>query len=353
MLSGSQVKVIVCSDLKGSLPGNVVAQVTQQQAMFPVIISKYLQETEPTPPRRLAEGEITNEGVIESVIKHLPKELQGAPPPLVEEEVRNEAAAPLVARAPSPSAAAPSPTAALAPSPTSDSLGVHIPTSPVKGLDKPSLAFSSLALFLPVILWGVAKYYLTSLAPLRGFMFIVGLAAGLRIFATRRLGEAMSYTDGSSVGLCGNGNGGTGAVTCSFSVDLKKMMRYIETRRTTARRACDKKAPASEIAVTHIALKACALVLNEMALFNGRAVRLPLLGINGYYPNATVDVSTSAGRPENGTKRIVKLVDAHLLGVGEISTKVSHTHTRARARNARLARPLRTYLRARSARTHY
>ncbi|GMI40530.1 hypothetical protein TeGR_g4100 [Tetraparma gracilis] len=322
----SSVKVIVCSDLKGALPGKVVAQVTQQQAMFPVIIGKYMKETQPRPPPRLTSEEpLTDALVIENVIKHLPAELNvpppgGAPAPPAPRPTISAAAPP----APSAPAAPPTPVSApVPPPPSSASLGVNIPVSPLRNLSKPSLTFSALALFLPVLLWALAKYKFRHLAPLRGFLFSVGLACGLRIFCQRRLGTAMSYTDGSSVGLCGNGNGGTGAVTCSFSVDLKKMMRYIEARRTTSRRAGDSsKKEASPLAVTHIALKACAIVLQEISLFNGRSVKLPLLGINGYYPNASVDVSTSAGRSENGTKRIVKLVDAHELSVADIAQQI-------------------------------
>ena len=45
------------------------------------------------------------------------------------------------------------------------------------------------------------------------------------------------------------GNGGTGSVKCDFNVDLKKVLRFIET----------KKSDGGTVAVTHIALKALAL----------------------------------------------------------------------------------------------
>ena len=133
----------------------------------------------------------------------------------------------------------------------------------------------------------------------------------------------MTYRDGSTVGLCGNGNGGTGAVKAKFNVDLKKILRYIQREKGGAKRPGGKgNLEGDSIAVTHIALKALALTLKEMPIFNGRRVKLPLIGVEGWYPNVGIDVSTTAGRPENGSGSIVKLRDADGMGVGEIS-KVS------------------------------
>jgi hypothetical protein len=60
-----------------------------------------------------------------------------------------------------------------------------------------------------------------------------------------------------------------------------------------------------------------------MPIFNGRRVNLPLIGVSGWYPNAGVDVSTTAGRPENGVKGIVKLRDADGMGVKDISREIA------------------------------
>ena len=74
--------------------------------------------------------------------------------------------------------------------------------------------------------------------------------------------------------------------------------------------------------MTHIAMRAVAQVLEEMPSFNGRKVNLPLLGIKGFFPNATVDVSTALGRHTNGTSGFVKVTGANCLSVVGISEKV-------------------------------
>lgn len=71
--------------------------------------------------------------------------------------------------------------------------------------------------------------------------------------------------------------------------------------------------------MTHIALKALALALKEYKIFNGRKVRLPILGVEGYYPNVSVDVSTAAGIVANGSSNIVKVESADSMSVKEIS----------------------------------
>ncbi|GMH52175.1 hypothetical protein TrRE_jg12985 [Triparma retinervis] len=163
---GSAVNIVVCSDLKGSLPSNIKSLVTAQQAMFPVIIGRWMRDNENTEDRRF-DVRVDERNVIEGVIKKLPKDLR-----------------------------------------------------------------------------------------------------------------AKSSSDEGS------------------------------------------------IAVTHIALKALALTLREMPTFNGRRVNLPLIGVSGWYPNAGIDVSTTAGRPENGVRGIVKLRDADGMGVAEISREITKRATR-------------------------
>jgi hypothetical protein len=65
---GSRVNIVVASDLKGSLPGNIKALVTQQQAMFPVIIGRWMSDNEPTEERRF-DVRVTEGNIIEGVIK--------------------------------------------------------------------------------------------------------------------------------------------------------------------------------------------------------------------------------------------------------------------------------------------
>ena len=305
---GSKVKILVCSDLKGSLPSNVVSMVTQQQAMFPVIVGRWMSENVPFDDPRF-DKPLTEKNIIESVINRMPEDMQvGAKPP---------------PSTPSPAQPPTTNTKSKGGSRVQNrdlSLGVNIPTSPAKSQGKPSIFFISVALFFPVILWYCVKFHFTHLAHYRGFLFLAGLVLGLRAFCVRRLGQPMSYKDGSSINLCGVGNGGTGAVKCKFVVDLKKILRYIQTRQGGKRQS----RPVSDsVAVTHIALKALAVTLSEMKLFNGRKVKLPLLGVEGYYPNSGVDVSTSAGKPENGSSSIFKLVDADSMSVGSIASTIS------------------------------
>ena len=72
--------------------------------------------------------------------------------------------------------------------------------------------------------------------------------------------------------------------------------------------------------MTHIAVKAVASALSEHRIFNGRYVRMPLIGVEGYYPNATVDVSTAAGQMKNGGANIVKVKAADKMTAEEVRT---------------------------------
>ncbi|GMI36822.1 hypothetical protein TrCOL_g6126 [Triparma columacea] len=352
---GSRVHIVVCSDLKGSLPGNIKSLVTQQQAMFPVIIGRWMKDNENTEDKRF-DVRVEERTVIEGVIKKLPNDLRVGvkKPPPTGAEIKGVKLDPqnnprITNPTPTPSRSPPdgtttrlstsllnsalgrsSPTPAFTPSTNSNnnkgsSYGV-VYECKGKVIGKPTVMFTSIALFLPVILWTVSKYYLPEpVSSSRGFLFLLGLIVGLRTFATRRLGRPMSYADGSTVGLCGNGNGGMGEVKAKFNVDLKKILRYIQKEKGGNKRP-GTKGKANEdgsIAVTHIALKALALTLREMPIFNGRRVNLPLIGVSGWYPNAGVDVSTTAGRPENGVKGIVKLRDADGMGVKDISREIA------------------------------
>jgi len=330
----SKVTCLVSTDLKGNLPSSIVNQVTSQQALFPVIISKFLMVSEPKVPDCLqgktVDG-ITTKSIVVDIIDKLPRrdwtlafDGEGVnatgsgsgdggleEKEIEQEKIEKEAEAvkePTPPSLPTPTPTSPpktrnTPTPTPTPSPTSTS-GVIVPTSPALTLSPPSILFSFLALHLPVFLWALCKFSFLSpiLDPLRGIFFALGLVVGLRFFAERRLGRSMTYADGSGVGLAGNGNGGTGAVTTTFVVDLKKVLRYIEGCRKTQRSKDKDKDKGgsdnlkSEVAVTHIALKAAAQVLGEMPAFNGRKVSLPLLGLSGYFPNATIDVSTALGK---------------------------------------------------------
>jgi len=338
----SKVTIVVSTDLKGNLPTSIVNQVTSQQALFPVIISKYLKEGGGSAGWDSLGGgveDITDETLIRDVIRKREEVTEGTAQAAETAELT-----PTPAPASSPSRkkiAFASDTAPTTPKIQSESKksgftatttsppinktgtkattkrggnhfdGVVVPTAPALSNKKPSLLWSMLALYLPVILWGIAKFAVPSvLLQSRGILFFLGLMIGLRLFARRRLGVPMSYVDGSAVGVAGNGNGGTGAVHTNFTVDLKRVLKFIEENRKM------------EVAVTHIAMRAAAQVLDEMPAFNGRRVTLPLLGIRGFFPNATIDVSTALGKHTNGTSGIVKVCNANCLSVVDISKKV-------------------------------
>ena len=225
-------------------------------------------------------------------------------------------------------------------------------------MNKPSLSFTATSLLLPVLLWLGSQLILPqTFAPLRGLAFIFGLFVGLRGFALRRLGLPMTFVDGSAVGLNGNGNGGTGAIRANFVIDLKRVLRYIGDSKKDARPpvrpggAAKGVSPTNnnnnssnnsagggggapgapgevsqdEIAVTHITLKAVAQVLKEFRCFNGRKVRLPLLGIEGYFPNSSIDVSTAVGKSENGSRNIFKVEGADALTAPEIANVINRS----------------------------
>ncbi|GMI09625.1 hypothetical protein TrVE_jg9693 [Triparma verrucosa] len=323
----SKVQIVVSSDLKGGLPSSIVQVVTQQQAMFPVIIGKWIMgQTEGREIEKDLEADVTEENVLK-VVEKLPKGLNvkhkfgesehdgaDSSPDLVDEvEESNRPNSPVPPSNNSNSSlripSSPNSNSNSNSSPSSRDFGVNVTTAPSLTPTKPSLTFTTFALSLPVLLWAACQTLFPTLYNSRGFMFLLGLVLGLRSFVTRRLGTQMTYKDGTTVGLMGCGNGGTGPVKCSFNVDLKRILRYIER----------KKGEGESVAVTHIALKALALSLREYSLFNGRKVRLPLLGVEGYYPNLSVDVSTAAGVVANGSSNIVKVEKADQMKINDIA----------------------------------
>ncbi|GMH92571.1 hypothetical protein TL16_g12384 [Triparma laevis f. inornata] len=216
----SKVQIVVSSDLKGGLPSSIVQVVTQQQAMFPVIIGKWIKnQVDGREHDESLNGNVNEENVLNVVVK-LPKALNIKHKP---GESEHDGAA-----------------------------------------------------------------------------------------------SASTSPNGTTVGLMGCGNGGTGSVKCDFNVDLKKVLRFIET----------KKSDGGTVAVTHIALKALALALREYSLFNGRNVRLPILGVEGYYPNASVDVSTAAGLVANGSSNIVKVEGADEMSIKQISKFINDNNNK-------------------------
>ena len=92
----------------------------------------------------------------------------------------------------------------------------------------------------------------------------------------------------------------------------KQVLAYISASRSRG----------ASVAVTHIAVAAVARALSEHRIFNGRYVRMPLIGVEGYYPNATVDVSTAAGSMKNGGANIVKVRAADKMSVAEVAGAV-------------------------------
>lgn len=112
--------------------------------------------------------------------------------------------------------------------------------------------FSLLVLFLPVTLYyAVDRQY-------RAIAFIIGVAFAMEYVFRMHMGTPRKKKD--CVGLSPVPSG---HIDASFSIDLSRLLRFLESRRDSS---------GVEITITHIALKAAAMAISEIPNLNGYVV---------------------------------------------------------------------------------
>jgi hypothetical protein len=126
------------------------------------------------------------------------------------------------------------------------------------GPQGPSSKQLAWTLFPPVLGWMLASRSQGSWAEWRGLVFVLALGIGLSRLAALQLGDPCSKKCLEGDWCAGSGAGGSAVFR--FPIELKKLLRYLEAKRTSS---------GVEINVTHVTMKAAAIALSEMPHLNG------------------------------------------------------------------------------------
>jgi len=194
-----------------------------------------------------------------------------------------------------------------------------------------------LVLILPPASWHVADiFYPKGREAVFFFMF----ALGLRSLVTAIIGVPMLHADGTKVMIDGMI---TGAVTCRVDVDIRRTLKFIKNERLKDRNAHNyaetesiitdgNKIMQAKVSAIHVVVRAVAIAMSEMPQLNGRKVRMPFLGLNGWFSNRTIDISlvprapfnsepvvNDCSRTSSDDKKFVKLSNVEQLSVQDIA----------------------------------
>lgn len=254
---------IVSYDLCGNVPKSLTSKVVQQQATLPLVITQYLNETEPDPPVWLTGSELTNSNVEKNVIDKLSKEPINGSKRLPKFAERGES---LLM--------------------TDDSSRNELDEG---ALDDLSLTLTAVLLLTPLILWSFAN---SLNLPGKEMYFLLAAVLAVRAVVLSNLGLRYEAT-GSSPNV--------EKVTCRFSVDLKGVLRFIANRKEEQE---EEQMEATEVSVIHIVIGAIAVAMSEVSPLKCRRVSNPLIGINGYYfsRRGGVDISLLVPSSEDGKR---------------------------------------------------
>lgn len=246
-------------DLAGTVNTHLSNAITIQQATIPVIITEFLQRTEPTVEDRY-NGLLTNETVVNSVIKHT---AHG--------------------------------------STTIGSLPLLRPPSPLSGEDDlchpklaydiehgngrvPSVESQAIVLFAPVVLYYILDF---CIIPGAALSFCIAGFLAIRQVVLWFVGEAMSLSDEQSF---------LGPVTCRFSVDLKGIHRFIANKKEEQDELNNGN---TEISLVHIVACSLARALKKEPTLICRRIVIPWLWIDRVVDRRFDPVNVSVS--ENGS----------------------------------------------------
>eukprot|EP00592_Proboscia_alata_P004530 CAMPEP_0194369276 /NCGR_PEP_ID=MMETSP0174-20130528/17555_1 /TAXON_ID=216777 /ORGANISM="Proboscia alata, Strain PI-D3" /LENGTH=1140 /DNA_ID=CAMNT_0039146117 /DNA_START=109 /DNA_END=3531 /DNA_ORIENTATION=- len=79
-------------------------------------------------------------------------------------------------------------------------------------------------------------------------------------------------------------------ITCRLGVDLQRVLKFISQKR----KEYSNNKGVNLLTINHIIVKAVAQAISEQEVLNGRRVHMPLIGVEGFYPNRGIDISVEA-----------------------------------------------------------
>ena len=318
---------ILSLDLGGALPRNLQQAVLMQQAGLPGVLSKHLQQVEPTPAPNLSTndaGPMTNDTVIQDVLHSI---LQ---------QDNDDTLSSTRRRLDFDDNAIESGPGTTRPDVTISKVDNHFGASG-SGASYSELSLPSTAaiLLLPVL---VHRLLSTSGLPLLlqlservGYLmhpatlFCISAFLAVRYVVVSFLGSEIQQQQKMAEHMV------DGPTTCTLSVDLKKVQRYIATKQERGKDGSTDNGSAAvasnqaEISVLHVVAAALTKAMQKHATcWNYRRVIHPLLFVDGYYryPNPKITVSVSA------SDRLLTLEDFQFKNVQAVANALSAAEKR-------------------------
>jgi len=180
---------------------------------------------------------------------------------------------------------------------------------------------------IPALAWFFSDMLCSSQ---KEIIFVGCLYFSVRHWARKELGDAILYSDGSTVRPSGGHTRlGTGQLTSRFTVDLKGVLRYIGNKKQENKRSAnnnsDRTKSDSEVAVSHIVVKAISFAMEEMSIFNTRRTSIPLLGLEGCFQRKSISASVVTGihRSSEGSNHTILLKNVDKMSISDIANSLS------------------------------
>ena len=319
---------ILSLDLGGALPRNLQQAVLMQQAGLPGVLSRHLQQAEPTPAPNLSthEGLMSNDTVLQDVLHPILQQenddtLSSSRRRLDFDNNANESG--------------PGTTMSKVENP------FGAPGSNGGPHTELSLPSTAAILLLPVLVhhlfstWGLPL--LLQLSERVGYVvhpaiiFCITAFLAVRYVVVGSLGSEMQQQQRMAEHMV------DGPTTCTLSVDLKKVQRYIGAKRERGKDGSTSNGSAAvasneaDISVLHVVATALTKAMQKHATcWNYRRVTLPLLFVDDYYrypsPKLTMSVSASG--------RLLTLEDFQFNNVQAVANALSAAEKRLKMDDA-------------------
>jgi hypothetical protein len=290
---GTNVSIVVQTDLKGALPTSLVDHVSSTQPLILANLRAVLDND--VAAGKLAIGKFKSPTYEELlfVADTLSAERKGLAQEMANIETHNS----LETEAPDSGLAAEGGKAQKLKSKLSDA---------VQNATDPNIRRSRVAkltlgrmcvLFMPVMM------YIAVPEDLRALGFIFGLAFALSYISRLHLGMPIR-----KVSTNGFAKVPSGRMVINFAVDLTRLIRYLEMKRDETN---------LEVSITHLVVKGSAVAISEVPSINGHIIG------EDFYPSRAegVDISVSMESAE-GETTFVKIVDADRKPIGYVADEI-------------------------------
>ena len=278
----TKVTRIISYDLCGNIPRSVTNTIMQQQATMPFVISSYLKSTEPLPPSRLSEGDITNEILASEIIERLPDEADGLD--CVRRRLRFEGS---------------SCSTIDDDEPLIESMPVEEDKWTEEDAAKPSTLLITLILLTPLVVYNLIE------GPTKEVAFLAAAFVAARTVVLLNLGTPLSDQPSNAC---------TGVVSCRFSVNLRGFLRFLAKRREEAPEG-------RELSVVPLVVKAIGKALSEIDGMNCKKTNIPLLGVGGCFLQRDINVSV-LGTSQGTKEQLMTITDVSNLTLEQVALKI-------------------------------